>query len=460
MYKRSILIIISLILILSLTAACDLLQGEGTTSENFIQGSGTVEAVQIVISPQIGGRVAEVMVNEGELVETGTALFHIEDDLLQAQRNQALSAINTANANLEVARKSVVSAQVGLDSATIQYDMELYAARLAYQPERRTQWSQSIPDEFNLPAWYFEKSEEMIAAQLELQAAQAEFDTQQKNFAAIIVDAGGTPLMEAEARLAEVQAAFLVAQDVLYRASISDDSDLLDEAQAASDSAESELLAAQTAYDELLSEEDAENVRQARASLVLAQERYQTALDHYNQFLTGEDSLRLRAAEIAIRAAEVALEQAQAQVRYAETAIEGAQAQLDLINVQIDKLTILAPIRGVVISRIIQPGEIVQPGASAITLGQLDNLKITVYIPEDRYGQISLGMTATVVVDSFPGETFLAEVVRIADQAEFTPRNVQTEEGRRTTVFAVELSVQDTAARLKPGMPADVTFQE
>jgi HlyD family secretion protein len=460
MCKRFVLIFITLILILASISACDLLQGKESTSASLIQGSGTVEAVQVILSPQIGGRIAEVMVTEGELVEAGTALFRLEDDLLQAQRNQALAAVNTAHANLEVANKALVSAQVALDSAGLQYDMEVYAARLANQPERRAHWSQNIPDEFNLPAWYFEKSEEMSAAQVELEAAQAELDSQLQNFEAVIEEAGGASLMEAEVRLANAQAAFLVAQDVLDRASAGDDSDLLDEAQAAFDFAESELEAAQAAYDELLDEENAQNVRQARASLALTQERYQTALDRYNQFLTGEDSLRIRAAEIAMRGAEATLEQASAQVGYAETAIETAQAQLDLIDVQIEKLTILAPTRGVVISRNIQPGEVVQPGGSAITLGQLDNLTIIVYIPEDRYGQIRLGMTASVVVDSFPGETFLAEVVRIADQAEFTPRNVQTEEGRRTTVFAVELSVQDLAGRLKPGMPADVTFQE
>jgi HlyD family secretion protein len=50
-------------------------------------------------------------------------------------------------------------------------------------------------------------------------------------------------------------------------------------------------------------------------------------------------------------------------------------------------------------------------------------------------------------------------VSRIADKAEFTPRNVQTEEGRSTTVFAVELALSNPGGLLKPGMPADVTFR-
>ena len=61
-------------------------------------------------------------------------------------------------------------------------------------------------------------------------------------------------------------------------------------------------------------------------------------------------------------------------------------------------------------------------------------------------------------MDSFPGQQFAATVTHIADRAEFTPRNVQTAEGRRSTVFAVRLSIDNPDGQLKPGMPADVDF--
>ena len=99
------------------------------------------------------------------------------------------------------------------------------------------------------------------------------------------------------------------------------------------------------------------------------------------------------------------------------------------------------------------------PNATLFVLAQLERLTITVYLPEDRYGQVNLGDTAEVEVDSFPGMEFEASVVHIAEEAEFTPRNVQTGEGRRTTVFAIELRVNDPQGRLKPGMPADVFFE-
>jgi HlyD family secretion protein len=105
-----------------------------------------------------------------------------------------------------------------------------------------------------------------------------------------------------------------------------------------------------------------------------------------------------------------------------------------------------------------EPGEMATPGASLIVLADLSRLEITVYVAEDRYGAIRLGQPAAVTVDSYPGETFIAHVTHIADQAEYTPRNVQTVTGRKTTVFAIRLSIENEAGKLKPGMPADVDF--
>jgi HlyD family secretion protein len=135
-----------------------------------------------------------------------------------------------------------------------------------------------------------------------------------------------------------------------------------------------------------------------------------------------------------------------------------AQANLDLLDAQLAKLTVYAPMDGVILTRSVEPGEFVQPGGAALTMGNLSELTITVYVPEDRYGQIRLGEKANVRVDSFPELTFTAEVTHIADQAEFTPRNVQTAEGRSSTVYAIKLSVTDPQGKLKPGMPADVVF--
>ncbi len=113
---------------------------------------------------------------------------------------------------------------------------------------------------------------------------------------------------------------------------------------------------------------------------------------------------------------------------------------------------------GVVLERLFEPGELATPGSSLLTIGDLYQLNLTVYVPEDRYGVIMLGSSYPVTVDSFPNRVFQGKVTHIADQAEFTPRNVQTVEGRKNTVFAIRLSLDNPDLALKPGMPADVNF--
>lgn len=141
------------------------------------------------------------------------------------------------------------------------------------------------------------------------------------------------------------------------------------------------------------------------------------------------------------------------------SAVTTAQTSLDLIDTRMDKLTVRTPMDGVVLVRSVEVGEVLQAGMPILTIGNLDSLKVTVYIPETQYGQISLGQQATLSVDSFPNETFTALVTRISDKAEFTPQNVQTKEGRQTTVYAIELSVDNADGKLKPSMPADVIFE-
>ena len=143
----------------------------------------------------------------------------------------------------------------------------------------------------------------------------------------------------------------------------------------------------------------------------------------------------------------------------AEKAVAQAQASLALVELRMEKLLVQAAVSGTVTTRNVQPGEVLQPGTTALTLGDLNDLTVTVYIPESQYGRISLGDNAQVTVDSFPEQAFEAEVVRIAEEAEFTPRNVQTTEERQSIVFAVELALQEGIGQLKPGMPADVVLQ-
>ena len=77
-----------------------------------------------------------------------------------------------------------------------------------------------------------------------------------------------------------------------------------------------------------------------------------------------------------------------------------------------------SPINGIVLTRAIEPGEVALAGSTLFVVADLNNVTLTVYVPEDRYGQISLGQNYPVTVDSFPGQVFTGMVTHIADQAD------------------------------------------
>jgi HlyD family secretion protein len=117
-----------------------------------------------------------------------------------------------------------------------------------------------------------------------------------------------------------------------------------------------------------------------------------------------------------------------------------------------------SPINGIVLMRAAEPGEITTAGGSLLVVADLNIVTLTVFVPEDKYGQVYLGRDYPVTVDSFPNMVFTGTVTRISDQAEFTPRNAQSISGRKNTVYAVKLTIPNPNLDLKPGMPADVTL--
>ncbi len=409
-----------------------------------LTASGTIEAIEVTISPEIGGKVTEVSVDEGAQVKAGDALFRLDDTLLQGQRAVAAASLNLAQAAASTANAALVTAQAN-------YDLAINAVRLGSAPTRTSDWHTANPPGYTLPDGYFSSNVEINAAQAEVDAASSTASSAQNSLSVMLADPANAAFVAAETRLVNSRAAAVVAQDVQTRAMAANNADLKDSAQTAYDTGRSELDNAQAAYDALKDTVSANQIIKARADQAVAQEQYESAQDRLLalQINTGSPSLS---------AALAALHQAQAAANQAVLATTQADASLALIDIQIGKLTITAPADGVILSRSIQPGEIVAPNSPALNLGRLDNLTITVYVPENLYGELSLGQSATMTVDSYPGETFAATIIHIADQSEFTPRNVQTVEGRSSTVFAIKLQVLDLAGKLKPGMPADVSF--
>ncbi len=430
--------LVTLLLLSLLLVSC------GPTQDAGLQASGQIEATEVAVAPELSGRVNDVTVAEGDSVTAGNPLLTLDDSLLQAQKRTIETDLDSANANIQ-------TAQAALDMAQLQYDQTLSAALDAEKATRIAIWKESKPGEFDQPTWYFNRDERFRATQAEVEAAKANLETEQEKLASVEQQVTSAAFLEAENKLSEARIAFENAKDVRDRTTGSNGAELRDAADTAYDDAKIDLDDAQDDYDDALTTDDAKDVLEARARVYVAQERYNSAIDALRAFQTGADS-----PEVAMAAQTI--EQAKANLETAQTSVAQVQAQLSQIETQMEKLVVYAPQDGVVLVRSIQPGEVAQAGMTVMTIAKLDKLTVTVYLPEDRYGEVSLGDSASLNVDSFPGETFAATVTRIADQAEYTPRNVQTREERQTTVYAVELSVENPDGKLKPGMPVDVTF--
>ncbi len=411
-----------------------------------LKASGTIESVTVNISPELAGKVVDVLATEGQFVQAGEPLLSLDASLLQAEKQTAQSALDSANA-------AVRTAEVALESAQLQYDLTLSNALAQEKSTRVAIWDESKPFEFDQPVWYFSKAERIHAAQAEVDAKKAALQDALTNLEDLSQRAGSAQFLDVEANLVQMRLAFQNAQDVFDSASgASDGQDLRDAAQIVLDEAKIDLEDAQKDYDDALTTEGATDVLEARAKASVAQEAYDLAVDNLRSLQTGADSPQVHSAAKAVEQTQAALEQAR-------TNVVSAESRLNTIETQLKKSSVYAPMDGVILTRNVEPGEFVQPGAVAFAMANLDELTITVYIPEDQYGNISLGQEASVTVDSFPGETFDAVVVHIADSAEFTPRNVQTVEGRSSTVYAIKLRVTDSEGKLKIGMPADVVFK-
>lgn len=417
-----------------------------TAEDGQLDASGTIESVTVNVSPELAGKVKEVLVTDGQSVKTGDPLLSLDDSLIQSEKQTAQSALDSANA-------AVQTAEVAVEAAQLQYDTTLSGALAQEKATRLTIWNDSKPTQFEQPVWYFTKEERLQAAQAEVDAKKTALEDALANLDDISQRAGSANFLQIEANLVQMRLAFQNAQDVFDSTNgASDSQDLRDAAQIILDEAEIDLEEAEQDYNDALTTEGATDVMEARADVVIAQEAYDLAVDNLRALQTGANSPQVQAAAKVVEQAQSALEQA-------KTNVVAAQSKLNTIETQLKKITVTAPMDGVILTRNIEPGEFVQPGAVAFALADLNELTITVYVPEDQYGNISLGQEATVTVDSFPGETFDAEIIHIADQAEFTPRNVQTVEGRSSTVYAIKLKVTDSEGKLKIGMPADVVFK-
>lgn len=172
------------------------------------------------------------------------------------------------------------------------------------------------------------------------------------------------------------------------------------------------------------------------------------------------DAAQAQAAAVATGegTAAVQIKLAQTRAQGAEQELASAQAIRTRAQVGVDECTLRAPRDAVVQTRALEPGEVALPGTRVLTLVDARELKATFYLPNAELAAAVPGRAVTLVADALPGQTFQGRVRRVSTSAEFTPRNVQTREDRDRLVYAVEVVVTNTSAKLRPGMPVEIAI--
>jgi len=146
------------------------------------------------------------------------------------------------------------------------------------------------------------------------------------------------------------------------------------------------------------------------------------------------------------------------QLDNARSNFDAASAAFRLAENQLSYTTIPSPIKGIILSKAVEIGELVVPGSPIVTMANLDEVKLYLYVGESMVGKLKFGGTVEVTVDSLPRKVFKGWVSYISDKEEFTPKPIQTKEERTTYVYKVKVIIPNPNHDLKPGMPADGRF--
>jgi HlyD family secretion protein len=233
-----------------------------------------------------------------------------------------------------------------------------------------------------------------------------------------------------------------------------------------------DLQAARAQLDELQSGSLKEEIARAEASVEAAtaeEQRLKTDLGRQQALLAREVIPRrdFDAVQSAYDSAKARLREARETLKLvrkgpriekidnARSRLKSSEAALNLAKDRLSYAVLTAPADGLITSKHAEPGEQLATGAPVVTISRMDSVWLKGYISESDLGKVKVGQKAEVTNDSYPGRKYQGTVSFIASEAEFTPKNIQTQKERVKLVYRIKIDIPNPKMELKPGMPAD-----
>jgi HlyD family secretion protein len=232
------------------------------------------------------------------------------------------------------------------------------------------------------------------------------------------------------------------------------------------------LKSAQARLDKLMAGSRPEEIREAEASLHQSQFDFENKQTNYERmkvlFERGViPKETLDNAETGFKIAKASMQRAKENyqlvkegprkedIEDAKAQVEQARASLKLTETQLSYTVLYSPLSGVVLVKSGEIGEVVNPGTSILTLADIENVWLKAYIPETDLSRVKWGQEVMVTTDLRPQKVYKGKISFISSQAEFTPKQIQTEKERVTLVYRIKIDIPNPDRELKPGMPAD-----
>lgn len=360
-------------------------------NNNNLKLSGRLEGYETDISPKYGGEISYIIGREGHRVKQGELLVKIDDSELKAQ-------LKAAEANIVISQQQEKQAQLQLSVINDQIKQAKYTV------------SQS----------QFESAGTVQQAKAALASSQSQYQ-------------------QAKDQLNQAQSDYnLAAEDfrrytnLLRTSSVS--KQVYDQAKTRYENAQANLQLRTTGINISTSQ-----IEQAQALVI--------------QSNSSTLSPNIRQEQVSLL--ESQLKQARTQLEAAKSSITQSKANRQEILAKMAYLKINSPINGVIIARTSEPGEVVSPGKTILTLLNYNSVYMRGYIPEGKIGLIRIGQAANVYLDSMPDTPIKAFISEIDVEASFTPENIYFQEDRVKQVFGIKLNIPNPEGYAKPGMPAD-----
>jgi HlyD family secretion protein len=187
------------------------------------------------------------------------------------------------------------------------------------------------------------------------------------------------------------------------------------------------------------SRETQASVRKAEAELSLSRMTLNRSQELVQKgFISGDKLDRDRSA---LQSSDASLAAARLRVTQAQAAIEAAVARKQSLNATVNDTSLKAPISARVLYRLAEPGEVKAAGAKVLTLLDLSDVYMTLFLPTAEAGKVTIGSPARIVLDALPDQVLPATVTFVSPRAQFTPKEVETRSEREKLMFRVKVRV-------------------